>query len=66
MTMSQRSRLIRQLPWPLGGNLHARLFDLLVGSYFEVLENLSEQKERWWPKADENGKPLSAGLSILV
>jgi len=29
----------------LGGNLHARLFNLLVGRGFEVLEDLAEQKE---------------------
>ena len=29
----------------LSGNLHARLFNLLVGRGFEVLQDLAEQKE---------------------
>ena len=33
----------------LGGNLHARLFNLLVGRGFEVLQDLAEQKERRRP-----------------
>jgi hypothetical protein len=50
---SQRGGLPEPLPRPagsyvlvrLGGNLHARLFNLLVGRGFEVLQDLAEQKE---------------------